>query len=105
MLLATDPDCDRVGAAVKTERGYTLITGNEMGALLLDFVCRMRTANGTMPDKPVAVKTIVTTPLAGRIAAHYGVELRDVLTGFKYIGEQIGLLEQAGEEKRYIFGF
>ena len=105
MLLATDPDCDRVGAAVKTENGYTLITGNEMGALLLDFICKMRQANGTMPEKPVAVKTIVTTPLAARIADRYGVELRDVLTGFKYIGEQIGMLEKAGEAKRYIFGF
>ncbi len=105
LLLATDPDCDRVGAAVKTEKGYTLITGNEMGALLLDFICKMRMANGTMPAHPVAVKTIVTTPLAGRIAARYGVELRDVLTGFKYIGEQIGLLEKTGEAERYIFGF
>ena len=105
MLLATDPDCDRVGAAVKTADGYRLISGNEMGALLLDFVCRMRTANGTMPEKPVAVKTIVTTPMAARIAEHYGVELRDVLTGFKYIGEQIGLLEKGGQAERYIFGF
>ena len=105
MLLATDPDCDRVGAAVKTADGYRLITGNEMGAQLLDFMCRMRTANGTMPERPVAVKTIVTTPMAARIAARYGVELRDVLTGFKYIGEQIGLLEKAGQAERYIFGF
>ena len=76
-----------------------------MGVLLLDFVCRMRRANGTMPERPVAVKTIVTTPMAEKIAAHYGVELRNVLTGFKYIGEQIGLLEKAGEAGRYIFGF
>lgn len=105
MLLATDPDCDRVGVAVKTGNGYTLITGNEMGALLLDFVCRMRIANGTMPQRPIAVKTIVTTPMAARIAKKYGVELMDVLTGFKFIGEQIGLLEKRGEESRYIFGF
>ena len=105
MLLATDPDCDRVGAAVKTEKGYTLITGNEMGALLLDFICKMRIANGTMPEKPVAVKTIVTTPMAAQIADHYSVELRDVLTGFKYIGEQVGLLEKEGQAERYIFGF
>lgn len=106
LLLATDPDCDRVGTAVRNREGdYTLITGNEMGVLLLDFVCRMRTANGTMPKNPVAVKTIVTTPMAARVAAHYGVELRDVLTGFKFIGEQIGLLEESGEESRYIFGF
>ncbi len=90
---------------MKTAAGYRLITGNEMGVLLLDFVCRMCRANGTMPEHPVAVKTIVTTPMAERIAAHYGVELRNVLTGFKYIGEQIGLLEKAGEAGRYIFGF
>ena len=105
LLLATDPDCDRVGAAVKTAVGYRLISGNEMGVLLLDFVCKMRTANGTMPQRPVAVKTIVTTPMAAKVAAHYGVELIDVLTGFKFIGEQIGLLEKKGEEGRYIFGF
>ena len=105
LLLATDPDCDRVGVAVKGADGYTLITGNEMGALLLDFVCRMRLAAGTMPEHPVAVKTIVTTPMAARIAAHYGVELRDVLTGFKFIGEQIGHLEAEGHPERYIFGF
>lgn len=105
LLLATDPDCDRVGAAVRSSNGYTLITGNEMGVLLLDFVCRMRRLNGTMPERPVAVKTIVTTPMAEKIAANYNVELLDVLTGFKYIGEQIGILEQKGEESRYIFGF
>ncbi len=105
LLLATDPDCDRVGVAVKNGGDYTLITGNEMGVLLLDFVCKMRTANGTMPKAPVAVKTIVTTPMAARVAAHYGVQLIDVLTGFKFIGEQIGLLEKKGEQGRYIFGF
>lgn len=105
LLLATDPDCDRVGAAVKTADGYALISGNEMGVLLFDFICSMRQKNGTMPQNPVAVKTIVTTPMASRIADRYGVELIDVLTGFKFIGEQIGLLEQRGEEDRYIFGF
>ena len=105
LLLATDPDCDRVGVAVKTGNGYTLISGNEMGVLLLDFVCGMRLAQGTMPERPVAVKTIVTTPMAERIARKYGVELRNVLTGFKFIGEQIGMLEKQGEAKRYIFGF
>lgn len=105
LLLATDPDCDRVGAAVKDGTGYTLINGNQMGVLLFDFICKMRLQNGTMPNKPVAVKTIVTTPIAAKIAAHYGVELIDVLTGFKFIGEQIGLLEKKGEENRYIFGF
>lgn len=105
LLLATDPDCDRVGAAVRNGAGYTLINGNEMGVLLLDFLCQMRRENGTMPERPVAVKTIVTTPMAAKVAAHYGVELVDVLTGFKFIGEQIGLLEQKGEADRYIFGF
>lgn len=105
LLLATDPDCDRVGAAVKDGTGYTLINGNQMGVLLFDFICKMRLQNGTMHNKPVAVKTIVTTPMAAKIAAHYGVELIDVLTGFKFIGEQIGLLEKKGEENRYIFGF
>lgn len=105
LLLATDPDCDRVGAAVKTTSGYTLISGNQMGVLLFDFVCKMRQANETMPKNPVAVKTIVTTPMAAKIAEHYGVQLIDVLTGFKFIGEQIGLLEKKGEADRYIFGF
>lgn len=105
LLLATDPDCDRVGVAVKGTDGYQLITGNEMGVLLLDFVCKMRIANGTMPKHPVAVKTIVTTPMAAKVAAHYGVELRDVLTGFKFIGEQISQLEETGETDRYVFGF
>lgn len=105
LLLATDPDCDRVGAAVRDGEQYTLITGNEMGMLLFDFICQMRIANGTMPKNPVAVKTIVTTPMAARLAQHYGVELIDVLTGFKFIGEQIGLLEKKNEADRYIFGF
>ena len=105
LLLATDPDCDRMGIAVHVGNGYKLLSGNEVGALLLDYVCRRRKAEGTMPEKPVAVKTIVTTELAAKIAAHYGVEIRNVLTGFKFIGEQIGLLEKAGEVNRYIFGF
>lgn len=105
LLLATDPDCDRVGVAVKNGGDYTLISGNEMGVLLLDFLCKLRTYAGTMPNKPVVVKTIVTTPMAEKVAAHYGVEIRNVLTGFKFIGEQIGLLEKSGEENRYIFGF
>lgn len=105
LLLATDPDCDRVGAAVKGPDGYTLISGNEMGVLLLDFICKMRTKNRTMPETPVAVKTIVTTPMAAKVAEHYSVQLIDVLTGFKFIGEQIGLLEKEGQAQRYIFGF
>lgn len=105
LLLATDPDCDRVGAAVRSADGYNLINGNEMGVLLLDFICRMRLEADTMPENPIAVTTIVTTPMAKRIAARYGVELIDVLTGFKFIGEQIGLLESKHEESRYVFGF
>lgn len=105
LLLATDPDCDRVGAAVRDGDDYTLINGNEMGVLLFDFLCRLRTETGTMPTHPVAIKTIVTTPMAEKIAVHYGVELINVLTGFKFIGEQISQLERRGEEARYIFGF
>lgn len=105
LLLATDPDCDRVGVAVRIGEGYRRINGNEMGVLLLDFICRMRKHNGTMPKDPVAVKTIVTTPMAYRVATHYGVQIIDVLTGFKFIGEQIGLLEKNGETGRFLFGF
>lgn len=105
LLLATDPDCDRVGIAVKTPDGeYRLLSGNETGMLLLDYICRKRTENGTMPQNPVFIKTIVTTDLAERIAAAYGVRTVNVLTGFKFIGEQIGLLEQQGKESSYIFG-
>ncbi|MBR6101794.1 MAG: phospho-sugar mutase [Ruminococcus sp.] len=106
LLLATDPDCDRVGIAVPDPNGdYVLFSGNEVGALLLKYICQERTALGTMPKDPVAVKTIVTTDICKKIADEYGVELREVLTGFKFIGEQIGFLEKDGQEKRYIFGF
>ena len=106
LLLATDPDCDRVGIAVPDPDGnYVLFSGNEVGAMLLKYICQERTALGTMPKNPVAVKTIVTTDICKKIAAEYNVELREVLTGFKFIGEQIGLLEKAGEAGRYIFGF
>ena len=106
LLLATDPDCDRMGIAVPNDMGkYVLISGNEAGVLLLDYICKMRTQNHTMPQDPVAVKTIVSTPLAARIAENYGVKMIDVLTGFKFIGEQILLLEKEGGEGRYIFGF
>ena len=105
MLLATDPDSDRVGAAVRDEDDYTLITGNQMGVLLFDFICRMRLLRNTMPLDPVAVKTIVTTPMTEKVAEKYGVTLLDVITGFKYIGEQIGFLEARNEESRYLFGF
>ena len=106
LLIGTDPDCDRMGAAVPDGKGgYRLITGNEMGVLLFDYLCRTRIEKGTMPQNPVAVTTIVSTDMATPIAEHYGVELRRTLTGFKYIGEQIGLLEAEGHKERYIFGF
>lgn len=105
LLLATDPDCDRVGIAVPDGDHYELFTGNEVGALLLEYICKERIALGTMPKNPVAVKTIVTTDITKAICKKYGVELREVLTGFKFIGEQIGFLEAKGEENRYIFGF
>ncbi|MBR3502836.1 MAG: phospho-sugar mutase [Clostridia bacterium] len=106
LLLATDPDCDRCGIAVKDEAGqYTLLTGNETGLLLLDFICGQRVKHGKMPEDPVFVKTIVTTDLAERIAARYGVRTVNVLTGFKFIGEQIGLLEKRGRADAYICGF
>ncbi|MDD5849140.1 MAG: phospho-sugar mutase [Firmicutes bacterium] len=106
LMLATDPDADRVGIAMKCPDGtYELVTGNEMGVLLLDYICAGRIEKGTMPKNPVAVKSIVSTPLADLVAAHYGVELRSVLTGFKWIGNQIAQLEAAGEVDRFIFGF
>ena len=106
LLIGTDPDCDRMGAAVPDgQGGYRLITGNEMGVLLFDYLCRTRTERGTMPKDPVAVTTIVSTDMATPVAERYGVELRRTLTGFKYIGEQIGLLEAEGHKERYIFGF
>ena len=105
LLLATDPDCDRVGTAVWDHGELRLMTGNEIGVLLMDYVCKNRMETGTMPKDPVMVKTIVTTEQAEGIAAHYGIELRDVLTGFKYIGEQIGLLEKEGHPERYLLGF
>lgn len=134
ILLATDPDSDRVGIAVRhpavTEASfsnaradctdlpgdYELLTGNEVGVLLLDFICKMRSGKGVrddvdsvgvkpMPERPITVKTIVTTKMVDEVAASYGVTVVDVLTGFKFIGEQIGLLEFKGEEDRYIFGF
>ncbi|MCD8354016.1 MAG: phospho-sugar mutase [Clostridiales bacterium] len=106
LLLGTDPDCDRCGVAVPDGKGgYKLLTGNELGVLLLDYVCRTRRGLGTMPKNPVAVTTIVSTPMADPVAAKYGVELRRTLTGFKFIGEQIGLLEKEGHPERYLFGF
>ena len=106
LMLATDPDADRVGIAIKCPDGtYELVSGNDVGVLLLDYICAGRIENGTMPKNPVAVKSIVSTPLADAVAANYGVELRSVLTGFKWIGDQIAGLEAAGEVDRFIFGF
>ena len=105
LLLATDPDADRVGIAVWDGSDYTLMSGNEVGCLLLDYVVSCRKANGTLPENPVVIKTIVTTNMAKSIAEKYGCELRDLLTGFKYIGEQIGMLEKEGQEHRYVIGF
>ena len=105
LLLATDPDCDRCGIAVRHGDGFRLMTGNEVGILLLDFIAGRRQAHGTLPEKPVLVTTIVSTDMVDPIAAHYGVECIRVLTGFKYIGDQIALLEEKGEENRFILGF
>ena len=106
LLLATDPDCDRCGIAVRTDAGdYQLLTGNEVGLLLLDFICSQRVKHGKMPKRPVFVKTIVTMDLAEKIAEHYGVETVNVLTGFKFIGEVIGRLERQGRARDYLFGF
>ena len=106
LMLATDPDADRVGIAMRCPDGsYELVSGNEMGVLLLDYICAGRIEKGTMPKNPVAVMSLVSTPLADAVAEHYGVELRHVLTGFKWIGDQIAQLEAAGEVERFIFGF
>lgn len=106
LLMATDPDCDRVGVAVRDRSGgYVLLSGNETGLLLLDYLCAQRMKHGAMPADPVLIKTIVTTDMAERIAAHYGVRTVNVLTGFKFIGEQIGRLEAQGRLNSYVFGF
>ena len=116
LLLATDPDADRCGIAVRTGESsgdtqedssaeYRLLTGNEVGLLLLDYICSQRLRHGKMPENPVFIKTIVTMDLAERIAEHYGVETVNVLTGFKFICEVIGRLEADGRESDYICGF
>lgn len=106
LLLATDPDADRCGIAVRNSKGdYQLLTGNETGLLLLDYICANRIKNRTMPKTPVMVKTIVTSDMGKQIANHYGVRTIDVLTGFKFIGEQIGRLEKEGHVDDYVFGF
>ncbi len=106
LLIATDPDCDRVGVAAKDDQGeYRILTGNEVGLLLLEHILRSRRAAGTLPKDSIVIKTIVTSDLAFEIAKAYGVQVLEVLTGFKYIGEAMGRLEQNGEESRFIFGF
>ena len=105
LLLATDPDCDRCGIAVRTDNGYRLLTGNETGILLLDYICAQRVRHQCMPEDPVFVKTIVTSDLAEKVAATYGVRTVNVLTGFKFIGEVIGNLEKQGKESSYICGY
>lgn len=106
LLLATDPDADRVGIAVREIDGsYRLITGNEEGVMLTNYILSCKKENGTLPEKPVVVKTIVSTKLINKLCEKYGCELKNVLTGFKYIGEVILNLEKKGEEDRYLFGF
>lgn len=105
LMLATDPDCDRCGIAVRDGEEYKLLTGNEVGLLMLDYICSQRQKHGRMPANPVFVKTIVTMDLAEKIAAHYGVETVNVLTGFKFIGEVMGKLEKEGCAQDYICGF
>lgn len=106
LFIATDPDCDRVGVGVIDRNGNTrLFTGNEIGILLLEYLCTYRMECGSLPENPTVVKTIVTTDLAYKIAEKYQLEIRDVLTGFKFIGEQIGILESEGKTEDYILGF
>lgn len=105
LLLATDPDCDRVGIAVKKDNDFVLLSGNEVGVLLLDFVAKIKSEQGKLPQNPVAISTIVSTDMIDPVAKKYGVELRRVLTGFKYIGDVIAELEENGRESDFIFGF
>ncbi len=105
ILIATDPDCDRAGLAVRKKDEIRILNGNETGILLFDFICMMRREKKLMPEFPVAVKTIVTTDLAKKIAQNYDVHMIETLTGFKYIGDQIAILEEKGKEESFIFGF
>lgn len=105
ILLATDPDSDRVGVAARRDSGYEILSGNQVGILLLDYLLTSRREQGTLPERPVLLKTIVSTVLAEKIAERHGVEVINTLTGFKYIGEQMERLEQLGELDRYLFGF
>ena len=105
LILATDPDCDRVGVAVKDGEGFKILTGNEVGLILLEYIASQRRAHGNMPKSPTAVKTVVTTDLAVCVAEKYGIRVKDVLTGFKYIGETLGKMEMEGCAKDFVFGF
>lgn len=105
LILGTDPDCDRVAVAVPVEGSFRKLSGNELGCLLLDYILGTMQKAGTLPADPVAVRSIVSTPMADKIAASYGVKMRRVLTGFKYIGGEILALEQMHEENRFVFGF
>ena len=105
LLLATDPDCDRVGIAVNVDGNFELFSGNDVGVLLLNYMLSVKKQNGTLPKNPVAVSTIVSTRLSKKIAEDYGCELRETLTGFKFIGEQLTSLSDKNEQDRYILGF
>ena len=105
VILGTDPDCDRVAIAVPSAGGYKKLSGNELGCLLLDYILKARSAHNDIPEGAIAVRSIVSSPLADRIAASFGIEMKAVLTGFKYIGGEILKLEEANQEHRYIFGF
>lgn len=105
LILGTDPDCDRVAVAVPEDGGFRKLSGNELGCLLLDYILGELSAQGKLPPSPVAVRSIVSTPLADKVAAKYGVKMKSVLTGFKYIGGEILALEEKGEEDRFVFGF
>ena len=106
MILGTDPDCDRVAIAVPDGKGgYRKLSGNELGCLLMDYILNARTARKDIPEGAIVVRSIVSSPLADRIAEHYGVTMKAVLTGFKYIGGEILELEKKGEEKKFLFGF
>jgi phosphoglucomutase len=105
VILGTDPDCDRVAIAVPSQNGYVKISGNELGCLLLDYILKARTAKNDIPEGAITVRSLVSSPLADRIAEHYGVEMKAVLTGFKYIGGEILKLEEQHQENKFIFGF
>ena len=105
VILGTDPDADRVAIAVPSNGGYVKLSGNDLGCLLLDYILKARTAKGDIPEGAITVRSIVSSPLADQIAKHYGVTMKNVLTGFKYIGGEILTLEEAGRQDRFVFGF